>query len=60
MLEIEMEKYYHCASIRRSPGMSKKGTNKHISKIPSCPSQYMIQKIPLCRIAYLLKQVLSM
>ena len=30
-------------------GIIIKGTDKHINKIPSSPSQYEIQKIALCK-----------
>ena len=40
-------------------GMIKKGTDKHINKIPGNSSQYEKQ-IAFCRIAHLLKRVISM
>ena len=40
--------------------MIKKGTNKHINKIPSISSQYKVQKIPLWGTAHFHKSIVSM
>ena len=39
-----------------APGMMKKGTDKHIKKIPGSPSFYEIQKIALCGTVILIIQ----
>ena len=41
-------------------GMVKKGTDKHINKIPGNPQLYETQKIALCGTANFFRTVLSM
>ena len=64
-MEIEIDNMGHLKTttmpvIIGALGMINKEIDKHIYKIPSSPSLYEIQNITLCRIAPLLRRVLSM
>ena len=65
ILEIKIEKMWHPKTtilpvIVGALGMIKKGTNKHMNKIPGSPSQYVIQNIAFCGTAHLFRRVPSM
>ena len=62
-LDIEIEKIWHLKTtamlvIVGARGIIKKGTDKHIIKIPDSPSLYHIQKIALCGTVHLLWKIL--
>ena len=63
-LEIEIQKMWHLRTqtvpvIVGALGMIKKGTEKHLAKIPGSPPSHEIQKIVLTGTAHLLRRALS-
>ena len=61
-LGVEVEKMWHLKSITvlivvKTLGMIKKGTDKHINKIPGSHSLDVIQKVSLCGILLILRRV---
>ena len=64
-LEIEVEKLWHIKTVTipvviRTLGMIKKGTKKHLEKIPGSLNLAQMQKIALTGTAYILRKTLSM
>ena len=64
-LEIEVEKLGHMKTVTipvviGALGMIKKGTEKHLEKIPGIPNRGEIQKIALTRTAHILRKTLFM
>ena len=64
-LEIEVEKLCHMktltiAVVIGALGMIKKGTEKHLEKIPGSPNVAETQKIALTGTAHILRKTLSM
>ena len=64
-LEIEVEKLWHIKTVTipvviGTLGMIKKGTKKHLEKIPGSLNLAQMQKIALTGTAYILRKTLSM
>ena len=64
-LEIEVEKLWHMETVTipaviGALGMIKKGTEKHLEKIPGSPKLNEMQKIALTGTAHILRKTLSM
>ena len=63
-LEIEVEKLWHMKTVTipvviGALGMIKKGTEKHLDKIPESPNLGELQKITLTGTAHILRKTLS-
>ena len=64
-LEIEVEKLWHMKTVTipvviGALGMIKKGTDKHLEKIPGSPNLDEMQKKALTGTAHILRKTLSM
>ena len=64
-LEIEVERLWHMKTVTilvviGTLGMIKKGTEKHLEKIPGSPNLAEMQKIALTGITHILRKTLSM
>ena len=64
-LEIEVEKLWHMKTVTipvviGALSMIKKGTEKHLEKIPGSPNLAEMQKIALTGAAHILRKTLSM
>ena len=64
-LEIEVEKLWHMTTVTipvviGTFGMIKKGTGKHLEKLPGSPNPGEIQKIAFTETAHILRKTLSM
>ena len=63
-LEIEVEKLWHMKTVTipfviGDLGMIKKGTEKHLEKIPGSPNPGEVQKIAVTGTAHIVRKILS-